>query len=381
MAAAVPLQAADWPHFRGPQRTGVSAETAWVTRWPASGPRQVWKANVGEGYSSVAVKGNRVYTMGNRNGQDTVYCLDAATGKPVWRHSYPCAPGDYGGPRATPAVDGSAVYTLSREGHAFCLNAANGKVIWSKDLKREANAEIPRWGFASSPVVDGGRIYYNVGARGVALDGGGRVVWKTSGGPAGYASPVIYTHNNVRGLALFTGNRLVGMNPVNGKQWWEHPWETTYDVNGADPLFVDGHVFISSNYNRGAALLRLGGARPAVVWENRNMRNHFHTSVRVGGFLYGNDENTLKCIDWRTGQERWRERGLGKGGLIGAGDKLIVLSERGELSVVQATPDRYSVLTRARVISGSAWTQPVLANGFIYCRSHEGDLVCLDVRS
>lgn len=379
-AAVGAAGAADWPQWRGPLRTGISAEKGWNYRWGASGPREVWSANVGEGYSMAVVKSGRLYTMGNSGGKDVVSCLDAATGRKIWNFSYACPAGDYGGPRATPTVDGAAVYTLSREGLAHCLNAATGKVIWSRDLRKETGGETPRWGFAGSPLVHAGKVYYNVGGNGIALDGGGRVVWKSRGGTAGYSSPLLFGSGKQQALLLFTAPGLVAVNPQTGKQLWQFPWDTSYDVNAADPIQFGEHVFISSNYGRGGALLKVSGGQPSVIWQNRNMRNHFNSCVLVGSQLYGNDENTLKCIDAATGQERWRSRGMGKGGLIAADGKLIVMTERGELLVVQATPERYTELARARVLDGTCWTAPTLANGMIYARNHEGKLVCLDVR-
>jgi outer membrane protein assembly factor BamB len=384
-----PLKAADWPQWRGPRRDGISSETGWLTRWPGLGPKRLWTAQVGEGFSSVAVTGGRLYTMGNASGRDTVYCLAAGTGRPVWKYSYSCPAGDHTGPRATPTVDGNRVYTLSREGQAFCLNASSGLLLWGKDLRRETGAETPRWGFASSPLVTGKLVIFNVGTAGTALDKvTGRPVWKSGAGIAGYASPVAYSAAGHRGVAIFTATGIAGVDPASGRRLWHHPWQTSYDVNAADPVFAGDTVFISSNYNRGCALLRLipsGGAdrtvRPQVVWENRNMRNHFNSCVLLGGYLYGNDENTLKCLDVKTGAERWRRRGMGKGGLIAADGHLIVLTERGTLVLSQANPASYTELAHASVMRGTCWTHPVLANGLIYCRSHEGELICLDVRT
>ncbi|MCS6861462.1 MAG: PQQ-like beta-propeller repeat protein [Abditibacteriales bacterium] len=380
-AVLTPLGAADWPQWRGPQRNGISSETGWTSRWSAAGPRIVWRAQVGQGFSSVAVKGGRVYTMGNTNGRDTVYCLNATNGKVLWTHSYACDAGGYPGPRATPTVDGDKVYTLSREGHAFCLNAATGQVIWSADLQRQTGAYPPRWGFAGSPLVEGNLVIYNVGTAGVALDkNSGKLVWKSGAGTAGYASPVAFNVGNQRGVAIFSAQALIAVNPTNGRVLWQHPWYTSYDVNAADPIFAGEYVFISSNYNRGGALLKISGGRPQVVWENRNMRNHFNSCVLVNGYLYGNDEGRLACVEFRTGAERWRQGGMGKGGLIAADGNLICLTERGMLVIVKATPERYTELASAQVLRGTCWTQPVLANGFIFCRSHEGELVCVDVR-
>lgn len=379
---ALPVLADDWPQWRGPRRTGHSAEKGWLARWPATGPRRLWSARVGEGYSSVAVAGGRLYTLGNSGGKDSVVCLSADTGKVLWRSSYPCGGGDYSGPRATPDVDGGNVYTLSREGLALCLDAVNGKVIWRNDLRRSVRAALPRWGFAGSPLVFGNRVIYNVGTHGTALDKKtGKLLWQTGGGAAGYASPVAFARGKEWAIAIFAATALVGINPANGRRIWEHPWRTEYDVNAADPLFNGDQVFISSGYNHGCAMLRLEGVRPRVLWENRNMRNHFNGSVLVGGHLYGNDDGRLKCLDARTGQERWQSRGMDKGGLIAADGKLIVLTGRGELVLAAAAPQRYSELARAHVLRGQCWTHPVLANGRIYCRSHEGELVCLDVRS
>jgi len=376
-------RAADWPQWRGPARNGISSETQWLSRWSGSGPRRLWTANVGQGFSSVAVKAGRLYTMGNAGGQDVVSCLQAASGKVVWQYRYSCAAGDYGGPRATPTVHNGNVYTLSREGLALCLNAATGKVVWRREVAREARAQAPQWGFAGSPLVEGKAVLYNVGTAGVALDkNSGAVLWSSGPKVAGYASPVAYTAGKQRGVAFFVGWGIVALDPNNGRPFWQYPWPTSFDVNAADPVFSGDTVFISSNYGKGGALLRgISAARPALVWETREMRNHFNSCVRVGDALYGNDENTLKCVDARTGAERWRMRGMGKGGLIAANNKLLALTERGELVVIAATPDRFTELARAKILDGTCWTHPVLANGLLYGRSHEGTLVCVDLRA
>lgn len=381
-------QATDWLSWRGPTKNGLTSETGWITKWSASGPRKLWTAQVGTGYSSVTVRGNRVYTTGNRGSRDTVFCLNADNGRPLWQYSYAVPQRNYGGDPnpggtgATPVLDGGSLHILSREALAICLNADTGKLIWQRDLRRETGAEVPNWGFTGSPLVDGNLVVYNVGTHGVALNkSNGAVAWKSGGGKAGYATPVSYTAGNQKGLAIFAGSGLVAVNPANGKQLWSFPWETSYDVNAADPVFSGDSVFISSNYGKGAALLRLSGGRPSQVWQNRYMRNHFNGCVWVNGFLYGTDEqNALKCLDAQNGRERWTLRGTGKGGLIAADGKLIVLTEDGDLLVAAADPNKYTEIARAKVLSGLCWTHPVLANGKIYCRNAGGTLVCLDVR-
>jgi outer membrane protein assembly factor BamB len=381
-------QAADWLSWRGPMKNGISTETGWTSQWSGSGPRKLWTAQIGTGYSAVTVRGNRAYTSGNRGARDTVYCLNADTGKPLWQYSYSVPRRDYGGDPnpagtgATPVLDGSNLYVLSREAVAICLNADTGKFVWQRDLRRETGGEAPNWGFTASPLIEGKLAIYNVGTAGVALDkNSGAVAWKTGGGKAGYATPVSFSAGGQSGIAIFSGSGLVAVNAANGKQLWSFPWQTSYDVNAADPVFSGNTVFISSNYGRGGAMLRLSGGKPTQVWQNRYMRNHFNGCVLVNGFLYGTDEqNALKCLDAQTGKERWQQRGTGKGGLIAADGKLIVLSEDGELIVAPADPNRFTAISRAKVLDGLCWTHPVLANGKIYCRNAQGTLVCLDVR-
>jgi outer membrane protein assembly factor BamB len=373
--------AADWSQWRGQQRNGISNETGWTTQWSGGPPKQIWSANNGEGYSSVAVAGGKLYTLGNVNNQDTVFCFEAATGRARWRYTYPCPAADYSGPRATPIIDNGKVYTISREGQAFCFDAEKGTVLWGNDLRRSVGAQIPTWGIAGSPLIEGGSIIYNVNVAGVALNKAtGKVIWKSGSSTPGYASPVAYNLGKERLIVIFAAKGAVAVRPSNGQVAWQHPWETSYDVNAADPIFAGSDVFLSSNYGKGCVLIHTHTPRPQVIWENRNMKNHFNASVLYNGAFYGNDENTLKCIDLKTGNERWRSRGMGKGGVIVADGKLIVLTERGELVIAQATPSKYSELARTQVLDGTCWTQPVLANGMLYCRNHEGKLICLDLR-
>ena len=372
---------ADWPQWRGANRNGISAESGLLAAFPAGGPQKIWTANIGAGYSTVVASGGRVYGMGNYGDQDLVSCLNAATGKVLWSYRYPQGAGDYSGPRATPTIHEKKVYTISREGLALCLDAVTGKVIWQKNICAETRASAPRWGIAGSPLIERNLAIYNVGANGVALDKNtGRVVWNSGAETGGYASAVAFTAGGRRGVAVFGKDKLTAVDPASGRVQWEYPWQTSYDVNAADPIFSGDDVFISSNYGKGGSLLRISGGRPAKVWENRSMKNHFNSCVLVGGTLYGNDENTLRGIDFATGAERWNMRGMGKGGLIAAEGKLFALTERGELTLIRANPTRFEELGRAKILSGECWASPVLANGLLYCRNHEGNAVCLDIK-
>ena len=369
----------DWPQWRGPKRTGVSAETGWLTTWPPDGPKVLWRAEVGLGYSSLAVAAGRLYTLGNHSGTDYVYCFDAQSGRPIWKHSYPCREGAHKGPRATPTVDGGRVYTCSREGHVFCLDARTGDVVWAKNAARETGAKVPEWGFAGSPLLEGNAVIVNVGAAGAALDkANGTLVWSTGPQASGYSSPFAFSLDGQRRVAVFAATALVVLNPADGKSLWQFPWKTSYNANAVTPIVSGRMVFISSGYEVGCALVKIGTDKP--VWRNRLMRTHFNSCVLLKGYLYGFDETTLKCLSGPTGEVQWSKKRLGKGSLMVADDKLIILGDSGVLAIAEATHEAYRELARAKVIRGLTWTVPVLSGGRIYVRSHPGHLVCLDVR-
>ena len=386
------LQAAgfDWYRWRGPDLNGISKETGWLATWPREGPKRVWKATVGIGFSSVSVANGRVYTLGNIGDKETVYCFDAVSGTRVWSHSYPCEldPHFYeGGPSGTPTVDADRLFTLSRKGDLFCFSAADGRIQWQKNIAAETGAKLPEWGFAGSPLVEGNLLVLNVGSRGTALDKStGKIVWTTGKEAAGYSTAVPFTLGGTRCAVLMTLQSVAGINLADGKTLWEYPWKTTYDVNAADPVVANDRLFISSGYGRGATLLKLKAGSVSAVWENKNMRNHFNSSLLIGGHIYGMDDNNgsktgnLRCIDLETGKVKWTEPSVRPGGLMAADGKLIAIAEKGELVIVEASPEGFKPISRAQVIGGKCWTVPVLSNGRIYCRNAEGDLVCVDVR-
>jgi len=381
--------AADWYQWRGPNRDGISNEKGWSSTWPESGPKKLWEKSLGVGYATAAVSNGRVYTMGNADKTDTVYCLNADTGAEIWKHSYPCATesGGHPGPASTPTVDGEEVYTLSREGDLYCFNKASGDVIWHKNIK-DFSAKSPEWDFACSPLILGDMIIIDAGMAIALSKSNGNLIWntkdygeswglKSQGG--GYSSPHAFQLDGVPRLAVFNSSGLVILDPKNGKELNIHPWRTDWNVNAATPIVSGDKVFISSGYNVGCALLQMDGNNLSVVWQSKNMRNHFNSCVLWEGHLYGFDESQLRCLDWETGDVKWTKRGMGKGSLMIADGKLIIMSDKGQLVIAEASPDSFNELASAKVLSGLCWTVPVLSGGKIYCRSHPGVLVCLDV--
>ncbi len=386
--------AADWPNWRGLKHCGFSPETDWSADWDSAGPKVLWRASVGNGFSSIVVADGRAYTMGNTGTKktspddaDIVFCFDAVTGKEIWRYKYPCPlePKYYpeGGTLSTPTVDGDRVYTVSKMGDMFCFNAATGGVIWEKQLNKDMGFKLPTWHFASSGLIAGDMIIYNIGAAGVALNKKtGQIVWQNGKSECGYATPVPYTMNDQDCVAIFGKDTIASVRVSDGKTLWSYPWETKHFVNASDPVVAAGKVFISSGYNKGCALLDISGNAGATeIWRNKEMRNHMNCSMLWKGHIYGFDESTLKCIDAKDGSEKWSDRTMGKGALMMSTDgRMIIMGDKGELVIAMADPDGFKAMGRAQILpEGKCWTVPVLANGRIYARNASGQVVCVNV--
>ena len=389
LAAATCLHAADWPHWRGPDRNGISTETAWTDQWPAAGPAIAWKAQVGLGYSSFVVANGRVVTVGHANEKDTVFCFDAVTGKEVWKHAYPSELGDKyfdGGTTGSATVDGDRVFWLSRWGDLFCFNGADGKVVWNKNVQTETKARVPDWGFTGAPLVLGDKLILNVGDAGLALDKkSGAIIWQSTTKSAGYSTPLPFKQGNDMLVILGSAQSYVAVNANDGKEAWRIKWLTQYGVNAPDPILDGNRLFLSTGYGKGAALFELGGAEPKELWKSKALRTQMNGAVLYKGHLYGVDGDTtekasLKCIDFATGAEKWKHPNFGSGGIIIADGRIVALSAAGELMIAPASPDGFKPTARGQVLGGKSWTAPVLANGFIYARNSRGDIVAVDAR-
>jgi outer membrane protein assembly factor BamB len=382
------LMAADWPNYRGPDHNGITSETNWSSTWPEAGPKKLWTKSLGIGFSSITVANGRVYTTGNtgkKGKTDIVFCFDAKTGQDAWTHAYPCAlePKYYeGGTLSTPTVDAGKVYVLSKMGDLFCLDAAKGTVIWQKQLNKAMGYELPTWHFSSSPLIVDDMLILNIGDAGLALNKNtGALVWENGKGKCGYSTPMPFAINGKPGLAIFGMNSVLAVSPTDGKKLWQFEWKTKHDVNAADPIVSGNKVFISSGYGRGCALLEINGSAVDKVWENKAVRAQMNCLVLQDGYLYGFDDKILKCVKMENGAEQWQDKSMGKGALMMSADgRLIIMSDKSELVIARANPDKLEVLARSQVLpKAKCWTTPVLANGRIYARNTPGDFVCIDV--
>ena len=386
-----PASTGDWPQWLGPQRNGEALVGASIATWPASGPAEVWRRPMGEGFSGFAVVVDRAFTMDMDKQGEHLVCLDATTGEQRWRlRSGPRYLDSQGGngPRSTPSVHRGRVFTISANGDLLAAEADTGTLIWRRRLVAEFGAKRPTWGFSGSPLVSGNAVYVEAGGSGgralIALRAdSGDVLWESQTDGLGYASPVQVTAAGATQLLFFTAAGLVSLAPEDGALNFRFPWTTSYDVNAATPLFIPpDRVFISSGYGTGGAVVRIERSSESLgvqeVWQSRTMRNHMATSVFHKGHIYGIDEKMLKCIDAASGKERWRARGYGKGTLILAGDDLLVLGDRGKLGLVEANSAAFVERSSIQALSDLCWTAPSLAAGRLYLRS-TSEAVCLQL--
>ncbi len=389
LASAGSLRAADWTFYRGPGHDGVVRGEMWAVPSKAIGP--AWRTQVGVGTASVVGRGGRVYTSGHQGGREVVQCLDVGTGKAVWRFEFDqqLDPNLFeGGARATPTLSGERLLVQGHEGDLICLSAAEGKELWRRHLVREFKGVRPEWGYSGAPLVVGGVVYQDCGARGASTVAvglaDGKTVWTAGDDRAGYGTPVVMQIDGRQCLVMFKAEFLVGLDLAQGVELWRFPWKTAYDVNAATPLLVGkDRILISSGYNAGAAVVEVKGGRAALVWSSKVLRAHINSPVVLGDFVYGIDGNTgggnLVCFDARTGQKVWEEKSVKGGALVLRGEDLVIVTEKGELVFTVATPNGFRAIQRFDVLSKRVWAQPAIIDGRIFVRDNAGTMACLEV--
>jgi outer membrane protein assembly factor BamB len=385
----------DWPQWHGPDRDGTSKETGLLKQWPASGPSLVWSAsNLGTGYGSIAVKGDRIFVQGSNGRQSVVFSLNRADGKSVWSKALGAAGGNdrASGPRSTPTLDDDRVYVLTENGDLWCLKAVDGTAVWQRNILKDFNGRNISWLLSESPLVDGNQVIVTPGGSGAGLAAldkmTGKTVWtsKELSDEAGYASPIVADVQGVRTVMTLTGENGVGVRAADGKLMWKYPRVANRTANVATPVFHDNKVFYTSAYGTGGALLSLTAQGNEVkaqeVYFTREMQNHHGGVVFVNGYLYGFNNSILTCLDFATGQTMWRHRSVGKGSLTYADGNLYLLSEDNVVGLAEAAPGGYMERGRFKIADQGlpSWAHPVVSGGRLYIRN-QGTLAAYDIRA
>jgi len=425
-------RADDWPQWLGPRGDSVWRETGILQKFPKGGPKVRWRRPLGGGYTGPAIADKRVYVMDflpdkgaakpdtppprGTKGTERVLCLDAANGKQIWKHEYPChyRIGYATGPRTTPVVAGAKVYTLGAMGDLNCLDAAKGTPLWSKNFLKEFKARVPVWGWAATPLLDGQRLYCLAGGEGsamVALDkDSGKLLWKAlSSEEVGYAPPVLTTAAGKRQLIVWLSDSVSGLDPENGKAYWTRPYPDKGTprrpaVTIATPRVAGDLLFLSSFYH-GSLMLRLDRDRPgaSVVWKSKRAPERadalnavMMTPFFKDGYLYGvAGQGELRCLKADTGEEKWETLKAATDGkktflatvfLIEQGDRFFLFNDQGDLIIARLTPKGYEEIDRAHVIATSqeafgrpvVWSHPACADRCMYLRNDK-EIICLSL--
>lgn len=387
--------AANWPGYRGPDRSGVYTATSIRTNWDEHPPELLWKQPIGGGYAQFALAGNRAITIEQDGPNEAVICYDARTGAQLWSLGYETRfsetmGGD--GPRATPTIDGDSVYALGANGRLTCININNGEVKWFKEILRDASKENLSWGMSGSPLVPGDVVIVNPGgplsATGDALvaydKSTGDVVWGIGDKPAGYASPVAHTIEGVEQILILDGAGAAGYASDGSAELWRYPWETASGINCSQPIMVSpNRVLITAGYTMGSALLELtqdeqGKWNVEPVWVETSLRGKFATPIAYKGHIYGLDEGVMVCIDAETGKRTWKKGRYGHGQLLLVDDVFFIQAEDGDIALVAADPEAYRELGRVPALEGRTWNTPALAAGRAYIRNHR-EMACFDL--
>ncbi len=372
----------DYPGFLGGARDATVAGVRLARDWESRPPRELWRRPVGAGWSAFAIAGELAVTQEQHGREERVVAYDLDTGEPVWSHA---DAGRYEttiagpGPRATPTIRDGVVYTMGALGRLNALELATGRLLWSRQVLAEHDTEHPEWGKSSSPLVLDELVVVSVGERQgpslVAYDRAtGEARWAAGGDRASYSSPLVAELDGRRQIVIFNRESVSGHDPGSGVELWRYPW-SAQQPNVAMPVPIGGdRLLVSSGYGLGSKLLELsagddGGMTAELVWESPRLKAKFTNVVVHDGKVYGLDDGVLVCLDPETGERCWKRGRYGHGQMILAGDLLLVLSEKGELVLVEPTPDEHRELASFQVLDGKSWNPPALAGSRLLVRN------------
>lgn len=370
-----------WIQFRGPERSGHSMESLDGVDWSTSKPELVWKHELGSGFAELTIMGNRMYTMTSQTidsitGSEFLAAYELETGEELWRQKVDSIyfdPDGWGdGSRTTPSIDDEHIYCLSGHGKLSAHHLKDGAIIWQIDLKAKYGSAEPRWGFSTSPIILEDLLIMEVGGKDdkafVAFDKeNGDIVWNHGTGNASFNSPLLATIDNQLQIIFANGKTLYSFNPKGDTLW---TYAMPFGGITAMPLLIeDNKIFLSGIRNPGFVIVEINDQIATEFIRGTSMKTDFNTAIYHDGFIYGFHVASLRCISAETGEVKWTKRGFGKGSLMMVDDKLMVLSDKGKLIIVEAKPDAFQEVVSVQALEGKSWTAPSFVNGKVYVRN------------
>jgi outer membrane protein assembly factor BamB len=393
----LPALAGDWPQILGPDRNGQAAGEKLLERWPASGPKVVWRYPLGSGFAGAAAAGGRVVVFHRSAASERIESLDATSGKSLWKADFPASyrggvnPDQ--GPRCVPLIGGDSVFAFGAAGDLYAVALVSGKKLWTRALYVDYSGDEGYFGAGSTPILLGGKLLVNVGGKKagiVALDPAtGKTLWQASDEVASYSSPAAVQASGMEHAIFVTRMNCVLVEPASGKVTPLFPFgKRGPTVNAATPLLIGGTLFTTASYGVGAYFSSLDGSGAKKIWANdETLSSQYSTPVEHDGYLYGNHGREdigvaeLRCVEAATGKVRWSQPDFGVAHAILADGKLLLQTADGKLVLAAADPTKYRELANARIANQPARALPALAGGRLYVRTGEGggEVICLQV--
>jgi outer membrane protein assembly factor BamB len=398
-------QGASWRLWGGPGRNFISSSTGLAGSWPAAGPPVLWKRDLGEGYSAIAVDGDVLYTMYHRSQpywlvfteqQEVIVALDARSGETVWEYPYPVTfrsaySGAGPGPHVMPQIVGNRLFTIGSSGILHALDKKTGKLLWQHDLYEEFGGTRLEYGYSSHPLPYKDNLIVLVGGQDKAIisfkQATGEVVWAKQSFKNAHSAPILIDLDGQPQVAAVVADRILGVNPDNGELLWSFPHNTEYGLAVSMPVWGEDHLlFFSSSYGNGSRVLRLtregDKTRVEEVWYSNRVRVHFGSMVRIGDTIYASSGHDgpapLTAVDVKTGKTLWQSREFAKASFVWADGKLILVDQDGYLGLATATPEGLTVHAKVLMLTPNAWTLPTLVGTRLYVRDRRV-IIALDV--
>ncbi|MDA1017367.1 MAG: PQQ-like beta-propeller repeat protein [Planctomycetota bacterium] len=374
----------DWPCWRGSHGDGTSREANLIRSFPDDGPKILWRKPLGTGFSGLSISRDRLFTMFGDGDREYAAGFDTRDGSELWKIDIDkdFAQGRSFGPRATPYVDGDLVYFVGASGRVLCLTTATGKEQWSLNVydKFEMHRFTHEEGLSPSPLVDGTALIVQAGISVFAFNkSNGELIWRSLEERMNHSTPTLARIDGKRQLVVLTGANLVGLSPTDGGEQWRQPQQ---GVNCASAVIgPDSKVFTAAAYGFGSQLTQVVDGTARQVYKSNTLATHHATAILQQGHLYGFHDRPgiFKCVAFATGEEKWVSRAAGKGTLIVADNQIILLEESGKLLLAPVSLDGFEPTAQARLLKGTCYTAPSLANGHLYLRSNE-EMVCIDLK-
>lgn len=384
-----PASAADWPQWGGPHGNFKADAHSLAASWSESGPKELWKRDLGEGYSAIVADQSHLYTMYRADDKEIVIALDLATGKTAWEHRYESAPpegheqqfGD--GPNATPLIWGDRLYTIGVAGKMHCLNKHDGKPYWSQELWKDLGGSVLEYGYSSSPIRYKNSVIVLAGGENSAIiafhKDTGEILWKNQSFKNSYSTPRIINMHGEDQLVTFMANEAIGVNPDNGELRWRYEIGNQWGLNVNMPIwFEDADTLFLSTTEAGARGLKItregDGFAVEETWKSRKIQFYHVTSVRLGDYVYGSTGGStggpafFAAINAKTGKIAWRKRGFSKATCVYADGRLIILDEQGKLALTTATPEDLVIHSQIELLDRVSWTVPTVVGSRMYVR-------------